>query len=151
MREVAVVMVAFGFLAVVAAEHSAPSPAWTTHAKVVRVIDGDTLEVEISRKLRVRMLDCWAPESRRDPRVSESQRSAEKAKGQAAKEHLISLANGREVSVSVPMAADGDVAKAWSLGRVLGHVWLLERPGKSLSVQQVEAGHATKTKPEGLK
>mgnify|MGYP000017315266 CR=1 FL=1 len=151
MREVAAVFTAFAFLAAVAAEHSAPKPSWTTQAKVVRVIDGDTLEVEIRRVLRVRMLDCWAPESRRDPRLDESRRQEEKAKGQAAKEHLISLANGREVIVSVPMAADGDVSKIWTMGRVLGWVWLADRPEKSLSAQQVEAGHAVTTKPEELR
>jgi len=151
MREVVAVFTAMAFLALVAAEHSAPSPSWTTAAKVVRVIDGDTLEVEVRRVLRVRMLDCWAPESRRDPRLDESQRSSEKAKGQAAKEHLISLANGREVIVSVPMAADGDLSSPWTMGRVLGHVWLTDQPDKSLSVRQVEAGHATKSKPENLK
>jgi endonuclease YncB( thermonuclease family) len=141
---------AFG-MHVLTAGQAAPDPAWTTPAKVVRVIDGDTLEVEISRKLRVRMLDCWAPESRRDPRLGESERSAEKAKGQAAKENLNSLANGREVIVSVPLSADGDLAKVWTMGRVLGHVWLADKPEKSLSVQQVEAGHATKEKREELR
>jgi endonuclease YncB( thermonuclease family) len=97
------------------------------------------------------MLDCWAPESRRDPRLDESRQQAEKAKGQAAKENLISLANGREVIVSVPLSADGDLAKVWTMGRVLGHVWLVDQPEKSLSVQQVEAGHATKEKREELR
>ena len=129
----------------------APQPAWTTQATVVRVIDGDTIEVEFRRKLRVRLLDCWAPESRRDPRLDESQQATEKARGQAAKEALNSLANGREVIVSVPMAADGDLSTPWTMGRVLGHVWLADQPEKSLSQIQVEAGHASKTKPETLR
>jgi hypothetical protein len=37
------------------------------------------------------------------------------------------------------------------MGRVLGHVWLVDHPEKSLSVQQVEAGHATASKPEELR
>ncbi len=129
----------------------APSPSWTTRAKVLRVIDGDTLEVEIRRVVRVRMLDCWAPESKQDPRLPDSRRQAEKAKGQAAKQNLNSLANGREVIVSVPLSDDGDVAKSMTMGRVLGHVWLVDHPEKSLSVQQVEAGHATTEKPEELR
>ena len=151
MREVIAVFTALAFAAAFAVEHSAPKPSWTTSAKVVRVIDGDTLEVEIRRVLRVRMLDCWCPESRMDPRLDESRREAEKAKGQAAKEHLTSLANGREVIVSVPMVADGDVSKIWTMGRVLGWVWLADQPEKSLSVRQVEAGHAVTTKPEELR
>lgn len=42
----------------------APSPSWTTRAKVLRVIDGDTVEVEIRRTVRVRMLGCWSPEKK---------------------------------------------------------------------------------------
>ena len=141
---------AFG-MHVLTAGQAAPKPSWTTPARVLRIIDGDTLEVEVRRVLRVRMLDCWAPEYRRDPRLDESRREAEKAKVQAAKEHLISLANGREVIVSVPMAADEDVSKMWSMGRVLGWVWLADQPEKSLSVQQVEAGHAVTAKPEELR
>ena len=129
----------------------APSPSWTTRAKVLRVIDGDTVEVEIRRTVRVRMLDCWCPESKQDPRLPESRRLAEKAKGQAAKQNLISLANGKEVIVSVPLSDDGDMAKFMTMGRVLGYVWLVDHPEKSLSAQQVEAGHATTEKPEELR
>ena len=130
---------------------SAPEPQWTTQAQVLRVIDGDTIEVEVKRTFRVRMLDCWAPESRRDPRRKPEEQAEEKAKGQASKEHLTALAEGKTVVVSIPLPEDGDVAKIWTMGRVLGRVWLLDRPGKSLSVQQVEAGHATETKPGELK
>lgn len=147
MRELIAVSMVLAF----AVQQSAPSPAWTTRANVTRVIDGDTLEIEVRRTFRVRLLDCWCAESRRDPRLPESKQSAEKAKGQAAKENLNSLANGREVIVSVPLSADGDLAKVWTMGRVLGHVWLADQPDKSLSVQQVEAGHATKEKREELR
>ena len=85
------------------------------------------------------------------PREGKLRSQAEKAKGQAAKQNLISLANGREVIVSVPLSDDGDVAKSMTMGRVLGHVWLVDHPEKSLSVQQVEAGHATTEKPEELR
>lgn len=129
----------------------APAPSWTTHAKVVRVIDGDTLEIEVKRVLRVRMLDCWAPESRRDPRLDESKQQAEKTRGQAAKAHLTELADGQEVTVQIPLSPDGDVAKVWTMGRVLGHVWLRSEPCESLSEMQVKAGHAKKEKPEELK
>jgi len=133
------------------APEQAPQPAWTTEAKVLRVIDGDTIEVQIDRTFRVRMLDCWAPESRRDPRLGESERAAEKTKGQAAKENLTSLANGREVIVSVPLSAEGDVAQVWTMGRVLGHVWLVDDREESLSEKQVRAGFAEVVKPERLR
>jgi len=41
-----------------------PSLGWTTRASIERVIDGDTLDVTICRRVRVRLLDCWAPELR---------------------------------------------------------------------------------------
>ena len=141
---------AFGMHHLTVDDH-APEPAWTTRAKVLRVIDGDTLEVEVRRVFRVRMLDCWAPESRSDPRLNEAKRAAEKSRGQAAKENLARLASGKEVTVQIPLSGDGDVSKVWTMGRVLGRVWLVEQPDKSLSVQQVEAGHATTEKPEELR
>lgn len=146
-------MAAFGAFGMhcLTAGQSAPDPSWTTEAKVLRVIDGDTIEVAITRTFRVRMLDCWAPESRRDPRLGESERAAEKTKGQAAKENLISLANGREVIVSVPLSAKGDVAQVWTMGRVLGHVWLADDREESLSEKQVRAGFAEVVKPERLR
>ena len=53
--------------------------------------------------------------------------------------------------MSVPLSDDGDMAKFMTMGRVLGYVWLVDHPEKSLSAQQVEAGHATTEKPEELR
>jgi endonuclease YncB( thermonuclease family) len=125
-----------------------PQPAWTTPAKVLRVIDGDTLEIEVRRVIRVRMLDCWAPESKLDPRLPEAQREAEKQAGQAAKANLQRLADGREVIVQIP--GDVDLAKAITMGRWLGRVWL-KGDGESLSEKQVKGGFATVKKREELK
>ena len=133
------------------AGQSAPQPAWVTTAKVVRVIDGDTLEVEIRRVVRIRMLDCWAPESKQDPRIPELRRQSEKAKGQAAKAALTKLAEGKVVTVQIPLDADGDLAKSMTMGRVLGYVWLTSDPAESLSEKQVRNGHATIEKPEELR
>ena len=127
-----------------------PDPAWTTKAVVTRVIDGDTLEVEIRRTMRVRMLDCWAPESKIDPRVDESQQDREKKKGLKSKAHLEELAAGKVVIVRVPVDPTGDIAKSITMGRILGHVWI-EHDSKSLNERQVEGGYATKNKPEELK
>lgn len=126
-----------------AATQTAPEPNWTTRAVVTRVIDGDTVEVEIRRTLRVRMLDCWAQESRHDPRLPESERDAARERGQAAKAHLQQLADGRAVTVQIPLDPGGDVSRAITMGRVLGRVWLVDDPGESLAEKQVKAGHAT--------
>lgn len=125
-----------------------PVPGWTTQAKCLRVIDGDTIEVEVRRVIRVRLIDCWAPESRIDSRLPNAAQTEAKRAGKAAKENLRRLAEGRDVVVQIPTGED--VAKAITLGRWLGNVWV-EGDEKSLSEQQVDAGFATRQKPEGLR
>jgi endonuclease YncB( thermonuclease family) len=125
-----------------------PAPGWTTQARCLRVIDGDTIEVEVRRVIRVRMLDCWAPESRIDARLPEAAQTAEKAAGIASRENLQRMCEGKDVVVQIP--AGEDVAKAITMGRWLGRVWL-EGDGESLSEKQVREGFAEVTKPERLK
>jgi hypothetical protein len=50
-------------------ENKEPRPGWTTAGEVVAVKDGDTVRVRLTREFDVRLLDCWADESRRDPRI----------------------------------------------------------------------------------
>jgi endonuclease YncB( thermonuclease family) len=104
--------------------------------KVTRVLDGDTLEVEVRRTVRIRLLDCWAPETR-------TRDAAEKVLGKAAKAALVELALSRDVRVDVPIEAQGKFGDAMSMGRVLGHVYLGDL---SLAEVMVMAGHATATK-----
>jgi endonuclease YncB( thermonuclease family) len=114
-----------------------PEPAWTTDAYLVEVYDGDTLTVEVRRRIKVRLLDCWAPEIRTRDR-------AEKVRGFASRAHLRSLVKpGDKLTLSVP--GGEDLGKRFSFGRILGRVWADGSPG-DLSSQQVAAGHATKTK-----
>jgi endonuclease YncB( thermonuclease family) len=108
----------------------------TFPATVTRVIDGDTVEVEIKRKIRIRLLDCWAPETRTTNLV-------EKAKGIKSKKNLQKEAEGQPVSVSVPIEAGGKFGDAMTFGRVLGHI-VRSNDGVDLSVLQVESGYATK-------
>jgi endonuclease YncB( thermonuclease family) len=118
----------------------APESGWSTPAVVTRVIDGDTLEVEIRRTVRVRLLDCWSPESR-------TRNAAEKRRGLAAKAHLEQLAAGRPCQLQIPTAGDGQLLELITLGRFLGRVWI-EGDDRSLSERQVEAGHATTNRSE---
>lgn len=135
-------------IAAIVAADSVPELSWTTPAKVLRVIDGDTLEVEVRRVIRVRLLDCWAPESKIDPRISESKQASEKKAGQASKANLQKLVEGKDVIVQIP--SDAEVAKSITMGRWLGRVWI---PGddESLNEKQVRSGFATKLKREELK
>ena len=110
-----------------------PPTGWTTPCTVVDVYDGDTVVVDVTRRLRIRLLDCWAAEIRGGTQAS-------KAKGQAAKKKLEDfLADAQAVVLHIPIE-DND-AKDWmTLSRVLGRLFA---DGRDVSVEMVESGHAT--------
>lgn len=106
------------------------------------VIDGDTLDIELRIPLRIRLLDCWAPESR-------TKNLDEKKDGIASKESLRRLAQGKHGHVFVPTMNALSVGDVLTLGRVLGRVWIDGRD-KDVSQQQVESGHAASAKGKEL-
>jgi endonuclease YncB( thermonuclease family) len=116
-----------------------PKPGLAVPAQVVRMVDGDTAVVEVRVCVHVRLLDCWAPETRsKDP--------TEKARGQADRtlaEQLLAE-EGRSVTLLVPLPADGNLGKAITMSRILGYIYL--KSGRELGAAIVERGHATKTK-----
>lgn len=112
----------------------------TLPGTVSRVIDGDTVEIKIERTIRVRLLDCWAPETRTSSAI-------EKQRGIDSRDHLEREAIGREVELQIPLDADGKFGDAMSFGRVLGRVRRVD-DGQDLSVLQVAAGKATKARAE---
>lgn len=125
----------------------APELGWTTSGVVSRVIDGDTVEFETTRRIRVRLRNCWAPESHLDRRVPEIAREAQRLKGIASAEHLRLLVQGKPVKLHVPTLAeyDGaqDMTSVLTLGRVIGDIWT---PDGNVAEIQVERGYATRTK-----
>lgn len=117
-----------------------PPRGVTIDAMVVRVIDGDTVVCRSAVEYQVRLIDCWAPESR-------TRDLEEKQLGLRSKSRMQELAHGRTVRVHMP--TDGDLATAITLGRVLGRVWLLqdEQPAEQdLSAIMVSEGFATASK-----
>ena len=119
---------------------TAPKPSWTTPAVVTRVIDGDTLDVEVRRTLRIRLLDCWAPESR-------TKDIEEKRRGMEAKAALLKLlAADSHVTVRIPTDGQLAMADVLSMGRFLGDVWLSD--GRRVADVLREQGHAFATKEE---
>lgn len=103
---------------------------------VTEVYDGDTITVRVTLDMRIRLLDCWAPEVR-------TKDAAEKVKGLASRDHLRSICpGGSAAQLLIPLTGErfDDVI---TMGRVLGYVSV---DGKDLSAQQVAAGHATKDK-----
>lgn len=114
----------------------APPLGLTARAIVDRVIDGDTLDVFITIPVRVRMIDCWAPEVR----------GGEKLDGLASKALLEQMAPvGAEVRVNVPTTHVDALAQAFTFGRVIGNVWRIGDE-ESLSELMVSAGAATREK-----
>ncbi|MEK9811219.1 MAG: hypothetical protein VW362_12275, partial [Candidatus Nanopelagicales bacterium] len=119
-----------------------PPRGLVTEAVVVDVYDGDTLTVQpLLPAMRVRLLDCWAPEVR-------TRDAAEKVRGYESRDHLRKLLpNGSRIRLHIPTS--NLLEDSLTLGRVLGRVWRdTDGDGKldDVSSLQVDAGHATKTK-----
>ena len=124
-----------------------PPKGITTDVKVVRVIDGDTVDVAITRTVRVRLLDCWAPETRTTDPV-------EKVKGYESKKYLNSLLKQvfyndlaarkrKKITLFIPADEQGELKDNFTFSRVLGRLFV---NGEDVSERMVEAGKATKDK-----
>lgn len=86
--------------------------------KIARVLDGDTIEVEVLRKVRVRILDCWAPEKKRTKHPSE------KSRGLLSKHHAERcFPVGTGVILEIATDGDNDLGDGLTFGRVVGDVW----------------------------
>lgn len=110
----------------------APPKGWTTNADLVRVIDGDTIVVEVHRTLKVRLKDCWAPERSH-------------ADGPASTANLKRLLGDGPVVLHVPVES-GEVEDIWTFGRVLGTVWASDRATQSVNDLQISQGFAKRNK-----
>ena len=105
--------------------------------KLVRVVDGDTIDVNIDlgfsvwHKARVRMLGIDTPESR-------TRNLEEKALGLASKARLKEILKGRQISIECNK-------EKGKFGRVLATVWAVDKgTGESIDVNTrlIEEGHA---------
>ena len=104
---------------------------WTYRAKVIRVIDGDTVDVDIDlgfgiwqKNERVRIMGIDTPESR-------TRDKEEKVRGLLAKKYLSeSLKKGKKLVLKT--YKDYETGK---FGRILGDVWI---DGKSINAQMIK-------------
>ena len=104
--------------------------------KLERVVDGDTIDVNIDlgfqvwHKARVRMLGIDTPESR-------TRNLEEKALGLASKARLKELLKGKKVKIECSK-------EKGKFGRVLAIAWTVDKEGKEIDInsQLIEEGHA---------
>jgi endonuclease YncB( thermonuclease family) len=96
-----------------------PEIGYTVPVTVSRVIDGDTVEVSIEKKINVRLLDCYMPEVK----------GASKELGLLAKEYMIRcIENSKEVLLHIP--GEDNISHDFTFSRVLGRIYV---DGKDLS------------------
>lgn len=110
-----------------------PEPGINTRCTVVDVYDGDTVTVEIKYTVKVRLLDCWAPEVRGE----------QKEKGLKSRDRLRELILNKKGILSVPAKNANSMDDLFTFGRVLGYLWV---DGKNVSNLMVKEGYAKPTK-----
>lgn len=102
-------------------------------AIVRRVVDGDTVDIELRVPMRIRTRSHSSPE------LSTSE-------GVAAKEELKQiLPRGCKVRVFVQTTDARSVSDVFTFGRVLGDIWktVRGRGRRNVSDEMIERGHAT--------
>ena len=112
---------------------------WTYRAKVIRVIDGDTVDVDIDlgfgiwqKNERVRIMGIDTPESRTRDLV-------EKKYGFAAKDYLTGMLNDTQIILKTHKDDKG------KFGRILGELWRTTNyADKSINEYMIEKHHAVR-------
>ena len=118
-----------------AAEDMPTAPAYIYRAVVVRVVDGDTIDVDIDlgfyvwiKKQRIRLLGIDAPEVKGDTRPE----------GLAATEHLKALIEGESIILRTVKGDDGG-DRDDSFGRWLGTIY---HGDLDVNAEMIRSGHA---------
>ena len=114
------------------AEYYVPQPdlGYVTDATCIDVTDGDTCVVQISKVVKIRLEDCWAPEK-------------DQKGGSESTANLIKLIEGKQVRVR--LGGNSHVWRTRSFDREVGRVWV---DGLDVTEQQIQSGHAFRTKEE---
>ena len=139
MRLLTTVLLSLALLSPVQAQTGPTEPAYLYRAIVVRVVDGDTVDVDIDlgfytwiKKQRIRLVGIDAPELRGD----------EKTAGKAAKAYLTKLIDGKEIIIRTIKGRDGGDSRG-KYGRWLGVLYI---DGLDVNQHMVEAGHAVESR-----
>lgn len=115
-----------------------PEYGQRTTAKVIRVLDGDTVEVEFTQTAIIRLRDCWAPETR-------TRNAAEKKAGLAAKDLLAEAVDGQQVDLFIPDPKPTVIGEEFTFSRIVADVFY---KNENVAEALIAEGAAYKTKEE---
>jgi endonuclease YncB( thermonuclease family) len=151
------VLLALLLLFAQASADDSPRAGFAIPCEVIEWHDGDTGTVRITFDVRVRLIDCWAPEINGrsltagekllpliERQLIEKKIAAEKRRGMDSLKSVSQFAPGGSKAVlEIPFDGADRSDDLFTMGRLLGRVWI---DGRDVSVMQVNAGHATATK-----
>lgn len=113
-----------------------PPLGWTTPVKLIRALDGDTVEVVVERKMIIRIEDLWCEEVRGGTAET-------KEVGFAAKDHILKIITDAETLVLHVPLQDNDLKDRFSMSRVIGRLFA---DTHDVSVTMIDDGHGTAEK-----
>ena len=115
--------------------------------RIYEIPDGDTVNVEITFRVSLRLRDCWTPEVR-------TGNLQQKKFGLAARDNLVKHALGKQAIIVIPFDIQklqkhtGRIDDVFTFGRPISEVYI---NGKRLADIQYEAGVSGRTKEEQRK
>lgn len=98
-----------------------PRPGLCSPIKIIRVIDGDTIKVELTRTFNVRLVHANSK--------SQQFNCPEKntAEGQEAKVFVESVVKDKDITLFVPTGEDQKLMDINSFNRILGEIWINDK------------------------
>lgn len=114
-----------------------PPRGITTSAVLLDWYDGDTGTAELKVRVKLRLLNCWAPEVR----------GKQRPQGLKSRDFLRkTVPPGSVIRVHIPTT--GDLADSFTFGRVLADAWYIDDEAGWVNIPEtmVKTGHATKEK-----
>ena len=91
--------------------------------RLTDVTDSDTVEVEIRRRVKVRIANCWGPEKRRTKHPTEKDRGLA---AQVVAEKCFPV--GEMVTLRIDCDGDEDAFDSMTFSRCVGDIWLEDDP-----------------------
>ena len=138
----------------------APPLGFVFECKPIRVLDGDTIEVQTPHlffPLTLRLVDCWCPESKINAQIRKrfgvEAARLEKECGLASKKALSEMmdkvkSSGVPLRAKIELLPGVPIMKQNTFDRWPGWLWLPSAPGSLVNEAMVESGLADATKAD---